>query len=121
MEEKISLSPEAQQTLLQIQTFQQQLQNTLIQKETLNLQKLEIEKALEELEKIDEKKDVFKVVGPILVKSDKKDVEKDLKEKLETINLRLKTLDKHEEKLKEKIKEKQEKLQHILRNLGAGK
>jgi prefoldin beta subunit len=120
MEEKISLSPEAQQTLLQIQTFQQQLQNTLIQKETLNLQKLEIEKALEELEKIDEK-NVFKVVGPILVESDKKDVEKDLKEKLETINLRLKTLDKHEEKIKEKIKEKQEKLQHILRNLGAGK
>jgi prefoldin beta subunit len=116
MEGGISLPPETQQTLMQLQTFQQQLEMVLLQKNSLTVQKTEIEKALEELEKTEEGKDVFKIVGPILVKTTKENLISELKEKLESIELRLKSLEKQEEKLREKIKEKQEKLKVFLEN-----
>ena len=111
---EIKLSPEAQQILIELQTFQQQMQTVLIQKESLNMQNMEIEKALEELKKT-EHEDVYKAVGPILIKSTKKDLDKELTERKETIDLRLKSLQKQENRLKDKLKESQEKFEEILR------
>jgi len=111
---EIELSPQAQQTLMQMQTFQQQMQNVLIQKESLSLQNLDINNALKELEKSKED-DVYKAVGPILIKSNKKDLEKELKERKETIEIRLKSLEKQEAKLKEKLEEGQKKIQELLK------
>lgn len=111
---EIKLSPETQQILIELQTFQQQMQTVLIQKETLNIQNMEIEKALEELSKT-EHDDVYKAVGPILIKSTKKELNKELNEKKETIELRLKSLQKQENRLKEKMKESQGKFEEILK------
>jgi len=111
---EIELTPETQQILIELQTFQQQVQTVLIQKESLNLQNIEIEKALEELKKITNE-DVYKAVGPILIKSNKKDLETELVEKKETISLRLKSLQKQEDRLKEKLKESQEKFEEIFK------
>jgi len=118
MPEQIQLPPQVQQLLLQLQTFQQQMQAVALQKENMNLQKIEMEKALEELEKSDD--EVFKAVGPILVKTTKADMIKELKEKNETIDLRLSSLNKQEEKIKEKINENQEKLQSFLKSAETG-
>ncbi len=114
MKNKIILSPEAQQILVQLQTFQQQLQATILQRDSLNLQKIEIEKALEELEKVGEREIVYKLTGPILLKTTKKELESELKQKVEEIEVRLKSLEKLVHKLEEKMKEKQEKLKSIL-------
>lgn len=111
----MQIPPAAQQILMQMQTFQQQGQAIMLQRETLTIQKMEIEKALEELAKAKEKEEVFKAVGPILVKSTKKELEKELKEKNEMIELRLKSFDKQEEKIKEKLMEGQQKLQGMLK------
>jgi len=110
---EIELTPETQQILIELQTFQQQMQTVLIQKESLNLQNIEIEKALEELKKVTNE-DVYKAVGSILIKSNKKDLEIELTEKKETISLRLKSLQKQEDRLKEKLKESQQKFEEIL-------
>lgn len=107
---EIKLTPEAQQTLIEMQALQQQIQAVLIQKESLNLQNAEIEKALEEMKKSKEK-EVFKAVGPVLIKAGKKEVEKEFAEKKELIDVRLKSLKKQEDRLKEKIKESQEKFE----------
>jgi prefoldin beta subunit len=104
---------EAQELLIGLQTAQQQFQNIAVQKESFNLQKLEIEKALEELEKSKEQ-EVFKAVGPILIKTDKPAMTTELTEKLETISLRAKTLAKQETKLHEKLQTDQKKLQEML-------
>jgi prefoldin beta subunit len=93
-----------QQLLNQAQLYQQQVQNILAQKETLNIQLIEIGKALEELGKTREA-DVYKIAGPILIKSKKADVKKDLKEKEDTIRNRLKTLESGEKRIREKIEE----------------
>ena len=110
MSGEISLPPEAQQVIAQLQTFQQQLQASILQRGSLNLQKLEIEKALEALEKVKENESVYKITGPVLIKTKKSEVEKELKEKLEEIEVKIKSLEKLIKKLEEKIKEKQEKI-----------
>lgn len=117
MPEQIQLPPQAQQILLQMQTFQQQLQNVLLQKETMHMQGIELESAKAELEKISEKEEVYKVVGPLLVKGAKPDLKKEIEEKLEMIEVRTKAMEKQEEKLKERLKESQQKLQEIFKGL----
>jgi len=114
---EMKLTPEAQQILIELQTYQQQTQTVLIQKESLNIQNMEIDRALEELGKTTNN-DVYKIVGPILIKSNKKDLEKELNEKKETIELRLKSLKKQEDRLREKLKESQEKFEKIFKEQG---
>lgn len=96
------VSEQAQQLLNQAQAYQQQLQAILTQKETLNFQLMEIKKALEEMEKSSEK-EIYRISGPILIKTNKEETKKDLKEKEELINLRVKTLEKSEAKIKSQI------------------
>ncbi len=107
------LAPEAQQIVMQMQSFQQLLQNILIQKESLNVQNSEIENALEELEKAKENETVYKAVGPILIKAEKGKLMEDLNNKKETLETKLKSLEKQEEKTKEKLAELQKKIQEM--------
>jgi len=111
---EIKLTPEAQQILVEMQTLQQQLQAVLIQKESLNLQDIEMDKALDEMKKSKEK-EVFKAVGPVLIKAAKEEVEKEFAEKKELIGVRLKSLKKQEDRLKDKMKESQEKFEGIFK------
>ncbi len=110
----IEMSQEAQKYLMELQTIQAQLQNIAIQKETFTIQNIEIEKALEELEKTDDNEEVFKAVGPILIKTKKDVMVTELKEKKEMAEVRLKSLDKQEAEFQGKIQEGQQKLQELL-------
>lgn len=112
---ELKLTPETQQILIELQTFQQQMQTVLLQKESLNIQNMELDKALEELKKATTE-DVYKAVGPILIKSTKKDLEKELSEKKETLELRLKSLQKQEDRIKEKLKDVQGKFEDFLKS-----
>jgi prefoldin beta subunit len=89
--------------------LQQQLRNVLIQKETIKLQIAEIDSALSELEKTKEEK-VYKVVGNVMIKKSKEEVEKELKEGKEDLQIRVESLEKIEKDLIEKIKNIEEKL-----------
>ena len=111
---------ELQQLIGQLQLQNQQLQNILLQKQALTVQGKEIEKALEELE--NSKDDVYKFVGPILVKTSKEAVKKDMEETKDDIELKLHTLEKQENKIKDRIKEAQEKFQGAMpeRRVGEG-
>ncbi len=103
------MNKETEQLLNQAQIYQQQIQTILTQKNALILEMNEIKKALEEIKKTNEKS-VFKVSGPILIKTDTKDVRKELEERENVINLRMKTIEKQELKLKEKIEGLRSKL-----------
>ena len=110
----MALPPAAQQLLLQLQTFQQHYQNIAIQRETLAIQKIELDKALEELAKTGDKEEVYKAVGPLLIKSTKAALITEMGEKEETIEVHLKSADSQEKKLREKINEIQGRLQAML-------
>ena len=114
----MEIPEQAQQLVRQFQIQQQQMQNLMIQKESLNMQKMEVEKALEELGKTGEEEEVFKTVGPILVKKTKADLLEDLTEKKETINMRLKSFETQEKMLGDKLLETQNKLSKFLKPVG---
>jgi len=90
---------ETQQKISQLQLFEQSLQNVLVQKQQFQSQLVEIESALNE---IGTAKEVYKIVGNIMVDSKKDDLKKDLTSKKEIIELRIKTLEKQENNIKEK-------------------
>jgi len=103
------VSKDAQNTLVQAQSYQQQVQGILMQKENITLQLSEIKKALEELTKTKET-EIFKMSGPILIKSAKSSVKKELSEKQDFLSMRMKTLEKTEKKAKDKLTELRGKL-----------
>jgi len=97
-------SKNVQQLLGQAQLYQQQMQSILNQKELISMQVMEIDKALEALETTKEN-EVFKISGPILIKTGKALVKKELKEKKEAISLRIKSLEKGENRMKAQMEE----------------
>lgn len=98
----------------QFQIHQQQLQAILIQKENLKLQILEIERALEELEASKEK-EAYKITGPIMIKKNSEDLKTELKERKDNFNLRVKTLERAEERTTKKLKEMEPKLRKMIK------
>ena len=89
-----------QSTIAQLQLLQQNLQNLLLQKQQLQNTLIELESALQEI-KTSEK--CYKIMGHIMVASPKDAVSKELAEKKEMTNLRLKNYLSQEEKLKKSI------------------
>jgi len=101
------LSKETEQKIAQLQLYEQSLQNILMQKQQFQSQSVEIESALKELETT---KEAYKIVGNIMVAAKKEDLKKDLESKKETINLRIKTMEKQENQIREKAKKLQEEV-----------
>lgn len=103
------LSQQAKHALVQLQTYQQQFQLLVYQKQQLELQQEEIDSAIDALEK-EKTEEVFKAIGPALVKKKRTDVLADLKETKEKLVTRIKTFESQEKKLTAKIKELSEKI-----------
>jgi prefoldin beta subunit len=98
----------------QFQIYQQQLQSLLIQKENLKLQILEIEKALEELEQ-SKVKHAFKIAGPIMIKKSSEDLKTELQETKENFDMRIKSLEKAENRTTTKLKEMEPRLKELMK------
>jgi prefoldin beta subunit len=89
--------------------LQQQLRNVLIQKEAFKIQVAEIESALEELKK-NKEENVYKIVGNIMIRKRKDEIEKELNELKDDSELKIRSLENIEKSLIEKIKTIEEKL-----------
>ncbi len=105
----------------QVQNLFAQLQQLKAQIEALGRQKMQVEallrdteNALEELEKVDENSLIYKNVGELLIKASKETVNEDLAEKKETYDLRLKTLERQEERVQKRYQQLQEQLREAL-------
>lgn len=110
---------ELEEMLGELQMQNQQLQTIMIQKQALMIQDKEMENALEEVEKCTDE-DIYKSVGPILVKISKEAIKKELEEGREENDLKIKSLEKQEAKVKQKIKTMQEKFQSVAQSSGTG-
>jgi len=108
------ITEEDKKFLGQFQSYQQQLQSIMIQKENMKLQILEIEKALEDLEASKEK-EAYKITGSIMIKKSSIELKNELKEKRESFDLRTKTLEKAEERITTKLKEMEPKLREMIK------
>ncbi|MCJ7455602.1 prefoldin subunit beta [Candidatus Bathyarchaeota archaeon] len=115
MSEGAELPPQVQEELLRFQQLQQTLQAVVSQKQQLEMEMSETDRALSELEKVTGENPVYKSVGSILVKADKEGLLAELKEKKELLNTRVTVLGRQEERTRDRIKDIQQKLQEKLR------
>jgi prefoldin beta subunit len=115
MSEGTELPPQVQEELVRLQQLQQTLQAVVSQKQQLEMDMTETDRALAELEKIVGETPVYKSVGSILVKADKQILLSELKERKELLNTRVTVLGRQEERTRERVKDIQQKLQEKLR------
>ena len=109
------IPPMVQEQLAKLQQTQQNLQSILMQKQQLESQKLETEKALEELKKAGDDDAVFKHAGTIMIKSNKKDLLEELEEQMELAKTKASLLAKQEERLKVTLQEQETKIQELMK------
>jgi prefoldin beta subunit len=93
------MKKDTEQKIEQLQRIEQSMQNILMQKQQFQSQMIEIESALNELKNSEEN---YKIIGNIMVKANKEELQKDLSQKRELFELRIKTIEKQEKETKEK-------------------
>ncbi len=109
------MSKQLQDQINRLQQMRMQLQMLMQQRQQIELRLKEVEEALDELDKTDDKTPVYKSVGSILIKAkDKKEITKELEGNKESLELRKTTLEKQEGETKEKLNELQSKVQNAL-------
>jgi len=87
----------------EMQILEQNLQNLLLQKQAFQMELSETSSALNEIEK--SKDDVFKIIGQLMIKTQKSKVKSELENKKKIIEMRLKTIEKQESSLSKKVEE----------------
>lgn len=93
-----------QEKINKLSMMEQSLQQMIAQKQQFQAQLLEVDSALEELEKSDK---AYRIIGNVMVSSDKDVLLKDLEQKKETAELRIKNLEKQEKSIRDKTSELQ--------------
>lgn len=94
-----------QNQIAMLQQLQQQLQTVLSQKAQYELAVREARKAQEELKDVPEDAEIFVNVGSILVKQPKSKVSASLGEKIESLEIRIKSLEKQEKAMQARFEQ----------------
>ena len=110
--------PWLREQLARFEQNQQSLQAVLAQKQQVEMELTEVERALAELRKTPDDAVVYKSAGSLLIKASKADVLKDLEERRELGNTRVTVLARQETRLRETLKEIQSKLEEAARSRG---
>lgn len=97
----MKMKKETEEKINQLQVMEYNLQNCLTQKQNFQAQLLEVENALRELD--GNKEECYKLVGGVLFKEKREKLIKELNSKKEVIDLRIKNLEKQENKIKEEL------------------
>lgn len=102
MEEKI---------LQEAQMLEQNLHSILLQKQAFQLELSETKAALKELDSSGE--DVYKIIGQLMLKKDKKEIKQDLESKEKILDLSLKKIEKQEEENLKQLEKLQEEFTKV--------
>ena len=102
------MAEDQNQKLQEMQFLEQNLQNLLMQKQAFQMELTENTAALKELNNSSD--EVFKIVGQLMIKTDKSEMVKELESKDKILNLRMKSIEKQEEELTKKAEELREEL-----------
>jgi len=85
----------------EMQLLEQNLQNLLLQKQAFQMELSETTSALKEVNKSSEQ--VFKIIGQLMIQTDKKNMTEELKNKEKILDLRMKSIEKQEKSLTEQL------------------
>ncbi|WP_135604497.1 prefoldin subunit beta [Methanococcoides sp. NM1] len=112
------IPPQVQNQLAQLQQVQQQAQSLAMQKNQMASMQKESEMALEELGKLSDDAVVYRAVGDLQIQSTKEETVTKLKERLDTLSLRLQSLSRQEERISKRFTQLQEQLQQAMGTQG---
>ncbi|MCU0859740.1 MAG: prefoldin subunit beta [Thermoplasmata archaeon] len=116
-----NIPPKVQNQIAQFQQLTQQIQMITSQKIQLEAQVKELEKTVEELEKAPAEAVVFKNAGSLLIEDkDRPALLTQLKEQKETVEVRVKTLERQDKHLRERHSTLQAQITQALQGPGAG-
>jgi prefoldin beta subunit len=110
------MPPWLQEQIGKLQQSQQNLQSIMTQRQHLEMEKAETEKAIDELKKVADGDSVFKQAGTVLIKSNKKTLLDELEEKIELAKTRSTVLEKQEVRVKETLKEQEAKITEMMKS-----
>jgi prefoldin beta subunit len=115
----VALPAKLQNDLKQFQRLQQELGNTQQQRLQIDLKLREVTHTLEELKTIADDSVLYRPIGGLLVKAkNKKEVEDLLGEEKETLEVRVKSIERQENHLKERYTTMQQELTQALQAAG---
>lgn len=114
MSDVSQLPPNVQERLARLQQLQNTLQSLMLQKQRMEMEMSETERALKTLEEVPEGAKTYKSVGAILVEKEKEKIVKELTDRKEFLEMRSKVLERQENKTRERITSLQETLQKEL-------
>jgi prefoldin beta subunit len=114
-----NISPKVQNQLNMLQQIQQQLQNVLQQKAQYELAVREAKRAQEEIKESADDAVMYMSVGTVMMQKKKDVVDAKLTEKVETIELRIKSLEKQEKMLQGKFEQLQNQIKAAIEGKGS--
>ena len=114
-----NLSPKVQNQLSMLQQIQQQLQTILSQKAQYEMAVREAKRAQEEISDSGENAVMYMSVGTVMMQKKKDVVNTKLTEKIETLELRIKSLEKQEKLMQGKFEQLQAQIKAALESKSA--
>jgi prefoldin beta subunit len=114
-----NISPKIQNQLSMLQQLQQQLQTILSQKAQYEMAIREAKRAQEEIKDSPDDAVMYMSIGTVMMQKTKDVVNGKLNEKVETLELRVKTLEKQEKMLQGKFEQLQTQIKAALEGKGA--
>jgi prefoldin beta subunit len=112
--------PWLREQLVRFDQLQQNLQAIQVQKQQIDVESSEVDRAIAELKKSSDTDAVYKSAGSILVKAKREDLLAELTERKELANTRSTVLGKQEQRVRENIKELQAKIEEALKGRTSG-
>ena len=114
-----NISPKVQNQLGMLQQIQQQLQNILTQKAQYEMAVREAKRAQEEIADSADDAVMYLSVGTVMMQKKKDVVNAKLTEKVETLELRIKSLEKQEKMMQGKFEQLQAQIKAAIEGKGA--
>jgi len=114
-----NISPKVQNQLSMLQQLQQQLQTILQQKAQYELAVREAKRAQEEIKDSADDAVMYMSVGTVMMQKKKEVIDAKLTEKVETLELRIKSLEKQEKMMQGKFEQLQAQIKAAIEGKGA--
>lgn len=90
-----------EQKVQEMHFLEQNFQNLLMQKQAFQMELSETQSALKEVENSGD--EVFKIIGQLMIKTDRAKIKEELANKDKLLSLRVKTIEKQESSLREQL------------------
>jgi prefoldin beta subunit len=100
-----SIPPQVQNQLVRFQEMQEQYKAIVMRKQQFDLEAKEVDRALTEAKGLADDAVVYKSVGMLLFKTEKAKIVTELTEKKEELDLRVKTIERQEQRIKTQMEE----------------